>query len=81
MKLATLRNGQRDGALIIVSRDLTRAVAAAPIAATIIEALEHWDEIVPQLAVLSTQLNQGTAPGAFAFDQHACAAPLPRANQ
>ena len=35
MKLATLRNGARDGMLAVVSRDLTRYVAAEPVAPTL----------------------------------------------
>lgn len=79
MKFATLRNGSRDGQLLVVSRDLTRAVAA-PIAPSLLDALERWDEVSPALAALYERLNNDPAAG-FAFDQRACAAPLPRANQ
>jgi len=81
MKFATLRNGNRDGHLIVVSRDLTRAASAKNIVPTLLDALEHWDQVAPQLEILSTSLNNNTAPNSFAFDQRACAAPLPRANQ
>ena len=48
MKLASLKHG-RDGRLIVVSRDLKRAVAAGDIAATLQWALDHWDAAAPQL--------------------------------
>ncbi|WP_322044692.1 fumarylacetoacetate hydrolase family protein [Paraburkholderia sp. J67] len=81
MKLASLKNGKRDGALILVSRDLTRAVAADDIAATLQQAIERWAEVEPQLQARYAALNAGTAAGAFAFDQTAVASPLPRAYQ
>jgi len=81
MKLATLKVGGRDGSLVAVSRDLSRAASAAAVVPTMLEALEHWDETAPALETLYDALNNNAAPGAFAFDQRACAAPLPRANQ
>ena len=55
MKLASLKSG-RDGKLVIVSRDLTRATAAYNIADTLQEALENWETVAPLLADLSEQL-------------------------
>lgn len=81
MKLASYKNGQRDGRLLIVSRDLSRAVDAAPVAPTMQHALEHWNAVAPQLNELYAALNAGTAAGAFAFDPAQCAAPLPRCHQ
>ncbi|MES2260145.1 MAG: fumarylacetoacetate hydrolase family protein [Pseudomonadota bacterium] len=81
MKLATLKNGSRDGALVVVSRDLSRCVSAAGIAPTLQAALDNWDSAAPQLAVLSAALNEGRAAGAQAFDESACHSPLPRAYQ
>ena len=40
MKLATLKNGTRDGRLVVVSKDLTQATDAAPFAATLQAALD-----------------------------------------
>ncbi|MEJ0010368.1 MAG: fumarylacetoacetate hydrolase family protein [Alphaproteobacteria bacterium] len=80
MKLASLRSG-RDGALIVVSRDLTRAVRAGDIAPTLQAALDHWNKTAPQLKALYESLNAGKAPDAFPFDATKCAAPLPRAYQ
>ncbi|GAB2863349.1 fumarylacetoacetate hydrolase family protein [Pseudoduganella ginsengisoli] len=81
MKLATLKNGSRDGALVIVSRDLSRCVSAASIAPTLQAALDNWDAVAPQLAALYEQLNAGAAAGAQPFDQAAAHSPLPRAYQ
>jgi len=50
MKFATRRNGSRDGELLIVARDLTKAVSAHDIAPTLLAALERWDDVAPQLA-------------------------------
>ncbi|MEM6809247.1 MAG: fumarylacetoacetate hydrolase family protein, partial [Pseudomonadota bacterium] len=78
MKLASLKSG-RDGQLVVVSRDLTRAVAAADIAPTMQAALDDWDAVAPRLAGLFDALERGEAEGAFDFDQAACDSPLPRA--
>lgn len=81
MKLASLKDGSRDGALVVVSRDLTRAVAAAAIVPTMQAALENWAEVEPALQALYRRLNLGDAAGAFDFDPAKAAAPLPRAYQ
>ncbi|AMJ57789.1 MULTISPECIES: fumarylacetoacetate hydrolase family protein [Stenotrophomonas] len=81
MKLGSLKEGGRDGTLIVVSRDLTRAVRATGIAATLQQALEDWSNLAPRLAALSEQLNAGTVEGEFAVDMQALAAPLPRAYE
>lgn len=80
MKLASLKHG-RDGELIVVSRDLKRAVKATGIAPTLQAALDDWATVAPRLQTLSDDLNAGKANAAFAFDEAACAAPLPRAYQ
>lgn len=80
MKLASLKSG-RDGALIVVSRDLKTAVSAGAVAATMQDALDRWDEISPQLDELSRALNAGDAEGSFALDMEKLAAPLPRSYQ
>jgi len=81
MKLATLKTGTRDGALLVVSRDLETAVRADAIAPTLQAALDDWDALAPKLQTLSDKLNKGEAADAFAFDQAACHSPLPRAYQ
>jgi fumarylacetoacetate (FAA) hydrolase len=85
MKLATLKDGSRDGMLVVVSRDLKTAHVADGIAPTLQAALDDWAFIAPQLAELSLLLNEGRAEGRarrpFDFDPAACMAPLPRAYQ
>jgi len=78
MKLASLRGG-RDGQLVVVSRDLSRAARARDIAPTLQAALDDWTRAAPELAALSESLDGGHAAGDFDFDPAACAAPLPRA--
>jgi len=79
MKLATLRDGTPDGALVVVSRDLARAVAAAGIAPTLLAALDDWERTAPQLQGLSNRLAAGSLDGAFRLEPQRLAAPLPRA--
>jgi fumarylacetoacetate (FAA) hydrolase len=81
MKLASFREGGRDGTLVVVSRDLTRAVTAAPIAQTLQAAIEDWAAVEPQLKSLYRLLNEDHLSGAFALDPARLAAPLPRAHQ
>lgn len=81
MKLATLKNGSKDGRLVVVSRDLRQAVAAEGIAPTMLAALENWSAMQPKLQALYDRLNAGQAEGRFAFDPKQAAAPLPRAPQ
>ncbi|HNR92045.1 MAG TPA: fumarylacetoacetate hydrolase family protein [Dokdonella sp.] len=81
MKLGSLKEGGRDGTLIVVSRDLARAVRAGGIAPTLQAALDDWSNTAPRLNALSETLNAGKADGAFALDMAALAAPLPRAYE
>lgn len=81
MKLATLKDGTRDGQLIVVSRNLKTAHVADGIALTLQRALDDWNFIAPQLEQLYEQLNAGRAPRPFDFDPKQCMAPLPRAFQ
>jgi len=81
MKLGSLKEGGRDGTLIVVSRDLTKAVRASDIAPTLQAALDDWSRAAPRLNALSEELNAGRAQGAFALDFAALAAPLPRAYE
>ena len=81
MKLGSLKEGGRDGTLIVVSRDLTRAARATGIADTLQRALEDWSNVAPRLNALSEQLNAGEVAAAFDLDTAALAAPLPRAYE
>ncbi|MBY0509231.1 MAG: fumarylacetoacetate hydrolase family protein [Rhodospirillaceae bacterium] len=79
MKLATLKEGGRDGTLIVVSQDLTRAVRVRSLYPTLQSALDDWDTAVSALREVYGRLSNGTAPGVFTLDTRALAAPLPRA--
>ncbi|MBB3178230.1 fumarylacetoacetate hydrolase family protein [Variovorax sp. Sphag1AA] len=81
MKLATLKNGHKDGRLVVVSTDLRQAVDATHIAPTLLDAVERWVDTAPLLAALYETLNAGAAISAFDFDPAQAAAPLPRAPQ
>jgi fumarylacetoacetate (FAA) hydrolase len=81
MKLGTLKHGSRDGKLVVVSRDLTKAVAAQDIAPTLQRALDDWQRAEPALRELAQRLEAGKVPEAFAFDAKSMMAPLPRAFQ
>lgn len=80
MKLATLKNGTRDGKLVVVSRDLTRCTDASFLAPTLQAALDDWSRIAPHLAALSESLDHGSVP-AERFHEHDALSPLPRAYQ
>ena len=78
MKLASLKSG-RDGRLVLVSRNLARAVAVPDIAPTLQQALDDWSQTAPALQARYAQLNDGELETAFDFDPAHCDAPLPRA--
>ena len=79
MKLATLRNGTRDGQLIVVNRELTQAVAVPKIAPTLQAALDDWARVSAQLTAVSDALNRGDLRAASPFEQQWTMSPLPRA--
>ena len=81
MKLATYKDGSRDGQLVVVSRDLSMAHYASGIATRLQQVLDDWNFVSPQLEDLSQTLNQGKARHAFVFEPAKCMAPLPRAYQ
>lgn len=86
MKLASLKTGGRDGTLIVVSKDLQRAVVVPSIAPTLQRALEHWQDAAPRLNRVYEALNHANvqsidAEDVFALDMAALAAPLPRAYE
>ena len=81
MKLATYKDGSRDGQLVVVSRDLGLAHYATGIASHLQQVLDDWNFLAPQLQDLYDLLNAGKARHAFPFDPRQCMAPLPRAYQ
>jgi fumarylacetoacetate (FAA) hydrolase len=81
MKLASYKDGSRDGQLVVVSRDLSTAHYATGIATRMQQLLDDWNFLSPQLEDLYTSLNHGKTRHSFAFDPKLCMAPLPRAFQ
>ena len=81
MKLATYKDGSRDGQLVVVSRDLSTAHYATGIASKLQQVLDDWNFLSPQLQDLYETLNGGKARHAFPFEPTQCMAPLPRAYQ
>lgn len=81
MKLATVQSSGRDGTLVVVSRDLTRAVVAARVnVGTLQSALEDWSQSAPRLELLSDALNRNDVD-ALSVDPSRLRSPLPRAYQ
>jgi fumarylacetoacetate (FAA) hydrolase len=79
MKLASYKDGSRDGHLVVVSRDLHLAVPANGIASRLQAVLDDWNFLAPQLQDLAHTLDHGKARHAFPFEPAMCLAPLPRA--
>ncbi|WP_417767013.1 fumarylacetoacetate hydrolase family protein [Stappia sp.] len=80
MKLATLRDGSRDGKLVLVNRALTRCTEASHIAPTLQAALDNWDRVLPKLETLAESLEHDAVPS-LRFHEHDALSPLPRAYQ
>lgn len=81
MKFATYPNESRDGCLMLVSRDLSRAMTVSHLAPTLQTALDHWVQLAPLLEQAYSELNNGVAHQAEPFDPTRCLSPLPRAYQ
>ena len=82
MKLASLKSKSRDGELVVVSRDLSRAVKVSSIANTLQSALDDWDQCAPELVNISNKLNEGgLSEQSIKFDTKQLESPLPRAYQ
>ncbi len=81
MKLGSLKEGGRDGTLIVVDRAIKRAVRAGGVAPTLQKALDDWASVEPKLSALAQELADGKAAGAFDLNTRTLAAPLPRAYQ
>ncbi|WP_343527518.1 fumarylacetoacetate hydrolase family protein [Sphingomonas sp.] len=75
MRLATRADGSRDGTLVVVADDATRAL---PAGLTMQAALDDWANVAPVLRALNARLAAGDGE---AFDFAALRAPLPRAWQ
>ncbi|MGB3503297.1 MAG: fumarylacetoacetate hydrolase family protein [Mesorhizobium sp.] len=80
MKLATLKNGTRDGQLVVVSNDLTRYTDASFLVTTLQSALDNWARVAPHLEAMAESLELGSVPS-LRFHEHDAESPLPRAYQ
>ncbi|MBG6160436.1 fumarylacetoacetate (FAA) hydrolase [Labrenzia sp. EL_195] len=80
MKLATLKDGSRDGKLVVVNERLTFCTDASHIAPTLQAALDDWDVISPKLKLLAESLSHDAVP-TIRFHEHDALSPLPRAFQ
>ena len=80
MKLASLKNGTRDGQLVVVSRDLTRYTDASFLVSTLQAALDNWARVAPHLEAMAESLDHGAVPS-LRFHEHDAESPLPRAYQ
>ncbi len=81
MKLATLKDQTRDGKLVVVSRDLRKAILVPKIVSTLQQALDNWEKYSPQLEECYLKLNADKIQNYLLFQQQDIAAPLPRAYQ
>lgn len=81
MKLATIKDNSRDGKLVVVSRDLSRATLVSEIANTLQQALDNWKSVKPALEKIYEKLNKNEISNTLAFNDQPIAAPLPRAYQ
>ncbi|MFV1564790.1 MULTISPECIES: fumarylacetoacetate hydrolase family protein [Phaeobacter] len=80
MKLASLKSGGRDGALVVVSRDLTRMTIAKAVVPTLREAVENWQQVAPALHDLAGKLEAGDVE-TIPYEPAKLMSPLPRAFQ
>ncbi len=78
MRLATRRNGTRDGELLVVSNDGTRAVPIPFVARTLLALLEDWDRLAPEAERVFAALEAQELSETWTVDVHALLAPLPR---
>ncbi len=81
MKFASLKNNTRDGQLVVVSKDLTKAVKIPHVANTMQQLLDNWNSLSPKAEEVYLALNKGELADSFDFSPEACESPLPRAYQ
>lgn len=81
MKLATLKQGGRDGTLVVVGKKLTLAAKVPDIAPTLQYAIDNWAKVEPKLTQVYNEINDGVRKDAFLFNAEQAHSPLPRAYQ
>lgn len=79
MKLASIDNNTRDGQLVVVNKELTKAVKVSEIAETMQFAIDNWKETEAKLQAVYKDLNSNKLPNAFSFSSVKVLAPIPRA--
>lgn len=79
MKLATIKNGTRDGELVIVNKSLTKAIRVPSIASTMQLALDNWSTCEPKLRKAAQELEAGKSADIIDFTGVSPMAPIPRA--
>ncbi|MDF2367731.1 MAG: hypothetical protein P1U71_10675, partial [Sneathiella sp.] len=80
MKLATLKDGSRDGKLVVVTKDLSRCIAVPSVAAHLQGALDSWEASAPKLQEIADKLESDASFGER-FNERTAHSPLPRAYQ
>jgi fumarylacetoacetate (FAA) hydrolase len=80
VKLATLRDGSRDGRLLVVRKDGEAGATSPERWPTLQHALDDWAAAEPVLRALSDDVDRG-AVGTTPIDPHRLGAPLPRAYE
>ncbi len=81
LRLATRRNGRRDGELMLVKPDGAAWISLSPVAPTLQALLDDWSSLAPRVAQVHAQCETAGWSGAQALDPAQCMAPLPRAYQ
>jgi fumarylacetoacetate (FAA) hydrolase len=79
MKLASIDNKTRDGQLVVVNKELTKAIKVPGIAETMQFAIDNWKETETRLQSIYKDLNSDKLPNAFNFSSVRVLAPIPRA--
>lgn len=81
MKLGTLKSKSRDGELIVVSQDNSKAVRASSVAPSLREAVENWSECKPKLESIYKEMNAGSRSDSFAINPSQLHSAFPRCFQ
>lgn len=79
MKLATRNNNTRDGELLVVSEDNTKAVLVSEVAPHLQAVMDSWAQLGPKLEAIYAELNAGNRSDAFDVNVADLHSPLPRA--
>jgi fumarylacetoacetate (FAA) hydrolase len=81
MRLATIRDGSRDGALVLVRADGARFAPAPTGFPTLQAALDRWNDAQPVLAEQAARLDRGELTGTPIDGSTRWGPPLPRAYE